>query len=197
MLNIHWKDWLDDEASILWTLMWRANSFEKALNLGKIEGRRRIVWQRMKWLDESSTQWTLSLSKLLEVVKNRESLHAAVHGVANSWTWLSKWITTFIIHGSQHTRLFMTSWTEAHQIPLSMGFSKKNSQEESHSLLQGIYLSRDQTQVFLHCRWILYHLRHQGSPVFIEILVIFIINEIIIFIYQIDNLQNEENKSDT
>ena len=72
------------------------------------------------------------------------------------------------------------SWTEAHQIPLSMGFSKQEYSEGSHSLLHGILLSRAQTQAFLHCRWILYHLSHQGSPIFIAILVIFIINEIII-----------------
>ena len=67
-------------------LMQRTDSLEKTLMLGKIEGRRRSGWQRMKWLDG-----IMSLSKLRELVMDREARHAAVHGVTKSQTWLSHW----------------------------------------------------------------------------------------------------------
>ena len=70
-------------------MMRRIDSFEKTLMLGKIEGRRRRGWQRVKWLDDITDSMNMSLSKLWEMVKGREAWRASVHGVTKSQTQLS------------------------------------------------------------------------------------------------------------
>ena len=78
-------------------LIRRADSLEKTLMLGKTKGRRRSGRERMRWLDSITNSMNMHLSKLQKIVKDREVWHAAAHGVANSWTWLSDRTTSMIL----------------------------------------------------------------------------------------------------
>ena len=151
--------------------MWRADPLEKTLMVGKIEGGRRRGRQRMRWLDGNTESVDMNLSKLQEMVKDREAWHATVHRVTKSWTRVSNRTTTFYLFTWLHQvlvagcRIFVASCGNFG----SGGWA----QELQYAGLVTAWcmwapssLTRDQTHIPRIARWILNHWTTREVPPF-------------------------------
>ena len=95
-------------------LMWRVDSLEKTLMLWKIEGRKRRVWQRIRWLDGITDWEDVSLSKPQELVIDREAWHAIVHGVTKTQTRLSDWTELIPLYTQSKLGGKASDWMSSH-----------------------------------------------------------------------------------
>ena len=122
-------------------LMWRADSLEKPLMLGKIEGKRRRGQQRMRWLAGITDSMNMSLRKLRDIVIDREAWHAAMHEVAKSWTWLTDWTTRTV-----YRLIFIISqdkWTKRKSANCVANYHPKMAKDQVAKLITSWIKGRD------------------------------------------------------
>ena len=160
-------------------LMQRADSLEKTLKLGSIEGRRRRGWQRIRWLDGIIDSMGMSLSKLQEMVKDGEAWHGIVHGVAKSQTWLSNWTTIEVIasiRNAFHLYLYLApreqgTWlnkphsSRATSLFYGWGNGSPKRLSDTPKATQ-YYSSRSKARAFLHCSFHSVELHSHQTPHF-------------------------------
>ena len=128
--------------------MRRVDSLEKALMLGKIEGRRRREWQKMRCLDSTTDSMGMSLNKLCKIVKDREGWHAAAHGVTKNQTWLSEWTIT-----NSFTLIIFNTYNQECFLNYLVNFWCNNSM---HSCFWKVAISLTR-EIAIICKWYSYH----------------------------------------